>query len=91
METSADWLFHNARESSTRVFISFARSAKNMPKKFYGTKKKQADFVWLQQNTIKCILFSATLKGLLNLKKKYMSVEKMFSPTIIVETVTEHC
>ena len=39
-ETSADWLFHNARESSTRVFVSFARSAKNMPKKFYRAKKK---------------------------------------------------
>ena len=40
IETSADWLFHNARESSTRVFISFARSAKNMPKTFYRAKKK---------------------------------------------------
>ena len=41
IETSADWLFHNARESSTRVFISFARSAKNMPKAktFYRAKK----------------------------------------------------
>ena len=40
IETSADWLFHNARESSTRVFISFARNAKNMPKTFYRAKKK---------------------------------------------------
>ena len=32
VETSADWLF-------TRVFISFARSAKNMPKTFYRAKK----------------------------------------------------
>ena len=39
VETSADWLFNNARESSTRVFISFARSAKNMPKTFYRAKK----------------------------------------------------
>ena len=39
IETSADWLFHNARESSTRVFISFARSAKNTPKTFYRAKK----------------------------------------------------
>ena len=35
IETSADWLFHNARESSTRVlFLSLT------PKKFYRTKKK---------------------------------------------------
>ena len=39
IESSADWLFHNARESSTRVFISFARSAKNMPETFYRAKK----------------------------------------------------
>ena len=39
IETSADWLFHNARKSSTRVFISFARSAKNMPRTFYRAKK----------------------------------------------------
>ena len=45
IETSADWLFHNARESSTRVFISFARNAKNMPKTFYRAKKNLSRFV----------------------------------------------
>ena len=46
-ETSADWLFQNARESSTHVFtlynfstsISFAHGAKNTPKKLYRAKK----------------------------------------------------
>ena len=39
IETSADWLFHNARESSTRVYISCAQGAKNKPMKLYRTKK----------------------------------------------------
>ena len=38
-ETSADWLFHNARESSTRVYIFFAHVAKNTSKKFCRAKK----------------------------------------------------
>ena len=39
IETSADWLFNIARESSTRVFISFAHSAENMPRRFTVLKK----------------------------------------------------
>ena len=35
--------------------ISFARSAKNTPKKFYRTKKKISRLCLTQQNTIKCI------------------------------------
>ena len=47
IETSADWLFRNGRESSTRVlFLSLA-----VPKTY------QRSFIELkiQQNTIKCI------------------------------------
>ena len=48
IETSADWLFNNARESSTRVFISFAvfepaaKKTKVRSKKNEGASEKTA-------------------------------------------------